>query len=97
MNPITIPLKIKNGIIKSCEKRPVTLAQIDEMVANVEKKVNNSLKAEIQSKEVGEMVMEELSRVDEIAYVRFACVYRKFKDISNLVDFLGKFETMIKE
>ena len=75
--------KIKNGIIKSCEKRPVTMHDIDEMVAKIEKKIYNSLEQEISSKKIGEMVMNELKKIDEVAYVRYACVYRSFNDISS--------------
>ena len=89
--------KMKNGIIKACEKRPVTLAQIDKTVENIEKAVYNSLKNEITSSEIGEMVMEELKRLDEVAYVRFASVYRKFKDVSNFINFITEFESMIQK
>lgn len=75
--------KIKNGLIKACEKRPVSMSQIDEMVENIEKNIQNQLLQEIKSAEIGEMVMEELKKVDEIAYVRFASVYRQFKDITS--------------
>ena len=84
--------KIKNGIIKACEKRPVSIAQIDKMVENIEKRVHNSLKNEFPSCEIGEMVMEELKNVDEVSYVRFASVYRKFKDVAHFIEF---FESMI--
>ena len=86
--------KIKSGIIKSCEKRPVSLEQINKMVENIEKAVHNSLKSEISSTEIGEMVMDELKRADEVAYVRFASVYRKFKDLSQFIEL---FENMIKK
>ena len=82
--------KIKNGIIKSCEKRPVSFTTIDEMVAAVTKKVYNSMEQEISSKAIGEMVMEELKKVDEVAYVRYASVYRSFKDIPSFMDELQK-------
>lgn len=84
------PLKIKNGIIKSCEKRPVSLTAIDEMVSNVTKKVYNSMEQEVSSKKIGEMVMEELKKVDEVAYVRYASVYRSFKDISSFMEELQR-------
>lgn len=82
--------KIRNGIIKSCEKRPVSSAEIDEMVAVVTKKVYNSMEQEVSSKAIGEMVMEELKKHDEVAYVRYASVYRSFKDISSFMDELQK-------
>ena len=77
--------KVKNGIIKSCEKRPVSMSAIDEMVAVVAKKVYNSMEQEISSKLIGEMVMEELKKYDEVAYVRYASVYRSFKDIESFM------------
>lgn len=82
--------KVRSGIIKSCEKRPVSSAEIDEMVASVTKKVYNSMEQEISSKVIGEMVMEELRKHDEVAYVRYASVYRSFKDISSFMDELQK-------
>lgn len=82
--------KIRNGIIKSCEKRPVSLITIDEMVSNITKKVYNSMEQEVTSKEIGELVMEELKKVDEVAYVRYASVYRSFKDISSFMEELQK-------
>lgn len=82
--------KIKNGIIKSCEKRPVSLTTIDEMVSAVTKKVYNSMEQEISSKQIGELVMDELKKVDEVAYVRYASVYRSFKDIPSFMDELQK-------
>lgn len=84
------PQKIKNGIIKSCEKRPVSLTAIDDMVSAVTKKVYNSMEQEISSKAIGEMVMEELKKVDEVAYVRYASVYRSFKDIPSFMEELQK-------
>ncbi len=77
--------KIRNGMIKACEKRPVSISQIDRMAEDIEKQVQNSLKQEIQSQEIGEMVMKKLKEVDEIAYVRFASVYRQFKDVTNFI------------
>lgn len=81
--------KIKRGIIKACEKRPITMSQIDEMVSNIEKKIANSLEQEVKSVYIGELVMEELKKIDEIAYVRFAAVYRKFKDVTTFIEFLN--------
>ena len=82
--------KIKNGIIKSCEKRPVPLNVIDDMVSSITKQIYNSMEQEISSKKIGEMVMEELKKVDEVAYVRYASVYRSFKDIPSFMDELKK-------
>ncbi|MBQ9513617.1 MAG: transcriptional repressor NrdR [Clostridia bacterium] len=82
--------KIKNGIIKACEKRPVPASTIDNMVNEIQKKIYNSLNQEISSKDIGEMVMASLKEVDEVAYVRFASVYRSFTDISSFMDELEK-------
>ena len=77
--------KIRAGMIKACEKRPVSIAQIDQMALDIEKQIQNSLKQEIPSQEIGEMIMAKLKAVDEIAYVRFASVYRQFKDVTNFI------------
>ena len=82
------PEKIKKGLIKACEKRPVSLSQIEQIVSEVEKTLCNSMNQEISSSIIGEMVMDKLKPLDEIAYIRFACVYRKFEDVSNLIHFL---------
>ena len=87
--------KIKTGIIKACEKRPVTMSQIDALVADIEKKVYNRLEEEISSKEIGEYVMAGLKELDEVSYVRFASVYKQFKDISTFFDFINDFEKML--
>ena len=84
------PNKIKNGIIKACEKRPVSLGVIDFLVEDIRKQISNSMVQEISSKEIGEMVMSRLKRVDEVAYVRFASVYRQFKDINSFMEELTK-------
>lgn len=81
--------KIKRGVIKACEKRPITMNQIDALVADIEKQVSNSLVQEIKSSDIGEMVMERLKSLDEISYVRFAAVYRKFKDVTTFIKFLN--------
>lgn len=82
--------KIKSGIIKACEKRPVPMYKIDKLVEDVQKQVYNSLDQEVTSKEIGEMVMAGLKEIDEVAYVRFASVYRSFKDISTFMRELEK-------
>ena len=89
------PLKIKQGIMRACEKRPVSVAQIDEMVNDIEKQIQNSLKQEIKSAEIGEMIMEKLKSIDEVAYIRFASVYRKFTDVTHFMDFIKEFENML--
>ncbi len=75
--------KIKKGLIIACEKRPVSAVQIDNMVANIEKNIQNRLLQEVKSSEIGEMVMEQLKKIDDVAYVRFASVYRKFTDLTS--------------
>ena len=83
------PQKIKRGIIKACEKRPISMNQIDELISDIEKQISNSLEQEVNSNKIGEMVMDRLKKLDEISYVRFAAVYRKFKDITTFIDFLN--------
>ena len=85
--------KIRNGIIKSCEKRPVPMSVIDDMVADISKQVYNSMESEITTKEIGEMGMERLKKVDEVSYVRYASVYRSFKDLSS---FMSELKQMMK-
>ncbi len=82
--------KIKNGIIKACEKRPVSMAKIDKLVSDIEKQVNNTLAQEISSKKVGDMVMNGLKGLDDVAYVRYASVHRQFKDINTLLEEIEK-------
>ena len=86
--------KVRNGIIKSCEKRPVPMSVIDDMVADISKQVYNSMESEITTKAIGEMVMERLKKVDEVAYVRYASVYRSFKDLSS---FMTELKQMMKK
>ena len=85
--------KVRNGIIKACEKRPVPIAVIDEIVADISKQVYNSMESEITTKVIGEMVMERLKKTDEVAYVRYASVYRSFKDLSS---FMSELKQMMK-
>ncbi len=82
--------KIINGIIRACEKRPVSMKVMEEIVDDIEKKLNNSLQREITTNYIGEMVMNRLKEIDEVAYVRFASVYRQFKDINTFMDELKK-------
>jgi transcriptional repressor NrdR len=84
------PAKIKMGIIKACEKRPVSAQDIDNIVTNVEKMVYNSLDQEITSHDIGEKIMDELKELDQVAYVRFASVYRHFKDLNSFKDELNE-------
>ena len=80
------PNKLKNGIIKACEKRPVSMSKIDKLVDDIKKQVYNSLEQEISSKRLGEMVMSGRKEIDEVAYVRFAAVYRKFTDLGSFME-----------
>ena len=82
--------KIRRGIIKACEKRSVSMDVIDSMALSIEKQVQNSDKQEINVKDIGDMVMHALKEVDEVAYVRFASVYREFKDVSTFMEELKK-------
>ena len=75
--------KIKTGILKACEKRPVAITEIDKLVESIEKKVTNSLQQEITSHEIGNMVMAGLKEIDYVAYVRFSVVYKEFKDLES--------------
>ena len=82
--------KLISGIMKSCNKRPITAKQIQEIADDVENAVMSSMDKEIESKEIGSMVMDRLKDIDEVAYVRFASVYRQFKDINTFMEELNK-------
>ena len=77
--------KVMNGIIKACEKRPVPIASIEKIVDDIERGLNNMMEKEVESKLIGEVIMEHLKDLDEVAYVRFASVYRQFKDVNTFV------------
>ena len=78
--------KIVNGLIIACQKRPVSRKQIEEIAEEIEKKISNNMLTEIESEKIGEMVMKRLKETDEISYVRFASVYRQFKDINTFLE-----------
>ncbi|MGV8145110.1 MAG: transcriptional regulator NrdR [Alkaliphilus sp.] len=82
--------KILKGIIRACEKRPVPLSDIEKIVDDIEKNLYNSMKKEITTEHIGEIVMEQIKKLDEVAYVRFASVYREFKDINTFMNELRK-------
>lgn len=82
--------KLKLGVAKACEKRPVSMTEIDELVRQVEMQAYSSYDQEITSNQLGELVMERLQRLDEVAYVRFASVYRQFRDIETFMDELSR-------
>ena len=84
--------KILNGIIKACEKRPVSIEQIEKLVDFIEKDIRAGCDTEIQAEEIGEKVMDGLSKLDDVAYVRFASVYRQFKDVR---EFMKELEQLI--
>ncbi|AGX05783.1 MULTISPECIES: transcriptional regulator NrdR [Bacillaceae] len=78
--------KMLRGLIKACEKRPVALKELEEVTSEVEKELRSQGVSEIKSEFIGEMVMDRLAKIDEVAYVRFASVYRQFKDINVFID-----------
>ena len=82
--------KLHNGMIRACEKRPVAFATLEDMANEIEQVLQNDMDREIPSARIGELVMERLKKVDEVAYVRFASVYRQFKDISTFMEELNK-------
>ena len=82
--------KLTAGILRACEKRPVSVKQIEAMVDAIEARLQSSLDREVTSMTIGELTMEQLKNVDEVAYVRFASVYRQFKDINTFMEELNK-------
>ena len=85
--------KLFNGMLKACEKRPVSVSDIEHAIDDIETVLQNSLDREVTSEYIGELVMEKLKALDEVAYVRFASVYRQFKDISTFMEELNKLLT----
>ena len=86
--------KLLNGIIRACEKRPVSVEQMEEIVDEIEKRLYNSMEKEITTVSIGELVMDILKDIDEVAYVRFVSVYRQFKDVNT---FMAELEKLIKD
>jgi len=82
--------KLINGMLRACEKRPVSLGELSNFADEIEQELQNSLEREIKSTEIGEMIMSGLKNLDEVAYVRFASVYRQFRDISSFMDELNR-------
>ena len=82
--------KIINGLIRACETRPVSIENLEKLTDDIELGINNSMEKEIESEKIGEMVIKRLRKLDEIAYVRFASVYRQFKDINEFKSELNK-------
>lgn len=82
--------KLLNGMLRACEKRPVSLETLEHAIDDIESVIQNSLDREVSSEKIGELVMEKLKDIDEVAYVRFASVYRQFRDINTFMDELNK-------
>lgn len=82
--------KLLTGMLRACEKRPVSIEMLDRAISDIETVIQNSLDREVSSDKIGELVMEKLKEIDEVAYVRFASVYRQFKDINTFMDELNK-------
>ena len=82
--------KLMTGMLRACEKRPVSIETLDRAIDDIEALIQNSLDREVKSEKIGELVMEKLKEIDEVAYVRFASVYRQFKDISTFMAELNK-------
>ena len=78
--------KVKLGIMKACEKRPISMTSIDKLVGDIQRNINNLLEQEVSSSYIGDLVMEGLKEIDEVAYVRYASVHRQFRDINTLLD-----------
>ena len=86
--------KVLNGVMRACEKRPVSFEEMDALVKDIELEISSKMENEVSTTAIGEMVMERLKALDEVAYVRFASVYRSFKDINT---FMAELETLLKE
>ena len=83
-------IKIMNGMLRACEKRPVSVDALEKITDEIEQELHNSLEREVSTTEIGEMVMTRLKDIDEVAYVRFASVYRQFKDVNTFLEELQK-------
>ena len=90
------PNKILNGLIKACDKRSVPLSVLENIVADIERELINNMEREVTSTEIGELVMTHLRGVDQVAYVRFASVYRKFEDVSTFIDEIRQLQKELK-
>ena len=89
--------KILKGLIKACDKRTVPVTVLEQMVNDIERDLRNSLEREVSSKQIGELVMQHLRKVDQVAYVRFASVYRNFEDVSTFIDEIRKLQKELHE
>ncbi|HHY71069.1 MAG TPA: transcriptional repressor NrdR [Thermoanaerobacterales bacterium] len=90
MREVFDPHKIINGLIKACEKRPISIDILQNIANDIERELKNTMEQEIESRRIGEMVMNRLKAMDEVAYVRFASVYRQFKDIDSYIEEIKK-------
>lgn len=86
--------KILAGVVRACDKRPVPMSDLEAMVGDIEKELRNSMEKEVSAKQIGDMVMQRLRKLDDVAYVRFASVYRKFEDVEN---FMAEIHEMLSE
>ena len=84
--------KLLNGLLRACEKRPVSLKALEQIVDQIEQKLKNALEGEASSRRIGELALEQLRQVDQVAYVRFASVYREFQDIDSFLQELKKMQ-----
>ena len=82
--------KLMNGLLRACEKRPISIDTLDNLIDEIETTIQNSLDREVSSDKIGQLVMDKLKSLDEVAYVRFASVYRQFKDVSSFMDELNQ-------
>ena len=82
--------KILNGLLRACEKRPVSINLLENLVNDIETQILNTLEREVSTNQIGEMIMDRLKQIDEVAYVRFASVYRQFKDLNTFMSELHK-------
>ena len=89
--------KLLNGIIRACEKRPVSISDMEKIVDDIERGLNNMMEKEVDSNFIGELVMDQLKDLDEVAYVRFASVYRQFTDVNTFVQEVERLLTTKKE
>ncbi len=83
-------MKLINGMLRACEKRPVPLSELQRVADEIEQEIRNTLEREVTSEQVGELVMRKLKNLDEVAYVRFASVYRQFRDINTFMEELNR-------
>jgi transcriptional repressor NrdR len=85
--------KIRNGLVRACEKRPVSVDMMEKLIDELESQLSNTLEREVTSKKIGELLMEKLKKLDKVAYVRFASVYREFADVSTFMEEIQKIQT----